>query len=102
VPHYISAAPNPQISLALLRRLEMVLRVSLPARSLQLQEQAFITQVNDALLQNPEAQEYVKELETQYLEEPAPPAGPELIAELERFLRRRRPDAGEGHEPPRG
>lgn len=98
VPHYISAAPNPQISLALLRRLEIVLRTSLPSRPLEAQEQAFVTQVNDALAQNPEAQEYVKELETQYLDEPAPPAGPELIAELERFLRRRRPDGDTGPE----
>ncbi len=92
VPHYISAAPNPQISLALLRRLSIILGVPVPAHPLELQEQAFVTQVNDALAQNPEAQEYVKELETQYVEESPPPSGPELIAELENFLRNRRPD----------
>lgn len=92
VPHYISAAPNPQISLALLRRLETILGVPVPSHPLELQEQAFITQVDEALAQNPEAQEYVKELETQYVEESPPVPGPELIAELENFLRERRPD----------
>jgi hypothetical protein len=97
VPHYISAAPNPQISLALLRRLETALGISVPSHPLELQEQAFITQVNEALAQNPEAREYVKELETQYMEESPPPPGPELIAELENFLRKRRPE-NEGPE----
>lgn len=94
VPHYISAAPNPQISLALLQRLQTTLGESLPSHSLELQEQAFISQVNEALEQNPEAQEYVKELETQYVEDSPPPPGPELIAELENFLRKRRPNEG--------
>jgi proteasome assembly chaperone (PAC2) family protein len=98
VPHYISAAPNPQISLALLRRLQTILRVPMPFGPLELQEQAFIAQVNEALKQNPEAQEYVQELETQYVEEAPPPPGPELIAELEKFLRKRRPDGTEGPE----
>jgi proteasome assembly chaperone (PAC2) family protein len=93
VPHYISASPNPQISLSLLERVAVILRTELPLSGLQAQDLAFRTQVEEALRDNPEATDYVRELETHYREEPTPtpPPGPELIAELEEFLRRRRP-----------
>jgi hypothetical protein len=60
---------------------------------LETQEAAFRSQVEDALIQNPEATEYVRELEKHYSEDGEPRSGPELIAELEEFLRTRRPDA---------
>ena len=91
VPHYISASPNPQISLALLQRVGLILQTELPTSGLQAQEAAFRTQVEEALRDNPEASEYVHELETHYRDEPTPSPGPELIAELEEFLRNRRP-----------
>lgn len=94
VPHYISAAPNPQISLALLRRLALLVGTPMPVENLERQEQAFRTQVDEALVQNPEAGEYVRQLEEHFSEDATPPpSGPELIAELEEFLRNRRPDA---------
>jgi proteasome assembly chaperone (PAC2) family protein len=96
VPHYISASPNPPIALALLRRLASVLGTEVPLGSLKAQEAAFKTQVEEALAHNAEAMEYVRELEAHFSEEPPPPAsGKELIAELEEFLRGRRPEEDE-------
>jgi predicted ATP-grasp superfamily ATP-dependent carboligase len=91
VPHYISATPNPGVALALLRRLAVLLEVDLPLEALQLRAEAFQKQIDDALEDNPEAREYVEQLEAGYKEEAPPPAGPELIDELERYLRSRRP-----------
>ncbi len=94
VPHYISATPNPGVSLALLQRLAVLLGVDLPLEALQLRASAFRTQIDEALQENPEAREYVEQLEAGYGTEAPPPAGPELIDELERYLRGRRPPEG--------
>lgn len=91
VPHYISAAPNPQVSLALLRRVAALLGVALPMESLEVQAQAFNSQIDEALAENPEAMEYVKQLEEHFNDQAAPPPAPQLIEELEEFLRGRRP-----------
>lgn len=90
VPHYISATPNPQLSLALLQRVAAVLGVELPLEPLRAQAQAFNGQIDEALEQNPEAVEYVRQLEEHFGQEVPPPA-PQLIEELEEFLRRKRP-----------
>ncbi|HZU14172.1 MAG TPA: PAC2 family protein [Chloroflexota bacterium] len=95
VPHYISAAPNPGVALALLRRVETILGTPVPVGPLELQQGAFQTQVDAALSQNPEAAAYVQELEQAFRDDTPPPAGPDLIADLENFLRLRRPDDGE-------
>ena len=93
VPHYISASPNPAVSLALLHRVALVLGTEVPMGSLKAQEAAFKAQVEEALAGNPEAVEYVRELEAHFADDATPPQlGPDLIAELEEFLRRRRPE----------
>lgn len=91
VPHYISATPNPQISLALLQRVSKLLEISLPLSDLETQAQAFRTQIDEALQENPEALEYVRQLEEQMQDEEPESDAPELIDELEQFLRSRRP-----------
>lgn len=92
VPHYISATPNPDVALALLRRLNLLLGIDLPLEALQTRALAFRAQIDGALEDNPEAREYVEQLEAGYAnDEPPPAAGPELIDELERFLRKTRP-----------
>jgi proteasome assembly chaperone (PAC2) family protein len=98
VPHYISAAPNPQVSLALLRRVASLLGVTLPLESLEAQARAFNSQIDEALAENPEALEYVKQLEQHFRDETAPAPAPELIEELEEFLRRRRPPPDDPEE----
>jgi predicted ATP-grasp superfamily ATP-dependent carboligase len=98
VPHYISATPNPQVALALAGRVSLLLGTALPTASLQNHARAFEAQVDEALRENPEALEYVRQLEAQYSEEdesdrgePAPVDAPTLIQELEAFLRTHRP-----------
>ena len=95
VPHYISATPNPQVSLALLRRVLTLLGVRLSLTELEEQAKAFRKQIDEALLENPEALDYVRQLEQQFAGEPPPADAPELIDELEEFLRRRRPPPDE-------
>lgn len=96
VPHYISASPNPGVALALLRRVETILGIPVPTGPLELQNGAFQTQVEAALSQNPEAASYVRELEQAFSDDTPPPPGPDLIADLEKFLRLRRPGNGDG------
>lgn len=98
VPHYISASPNPHAALALLRRMASLLDLPLPLESLQEQAEAFSAQINEALQENPEAMEYVRQLEQHFDEESPPGPAPELISELEEFLRRRRPSGDDESE----
>src|SRR5579872_986411 len=94
VPHYISATPNPQVALALLRRVAVLMGTPLPVGPLERHARAFGRQVDEALKENPEAQEYVQELEEQHAEEEAPVDAPGLIEALEEFLRTTRPSEG--------
>jgi proteasome assembly chaperone (PAC2) family protein len=99
VPHYISAAPNPQISLALLRRVGGILGIALPLSELEEQAKAFGAQIDEALVDNPEALEYVRQLEEQLSTEETPAQdAPELMDELEQFLRSSRPSPDESSE----
>jgi proteasome assembly chaperone (PAC2) family protein len=98
VPHYISAAPNPQIALALLERLGSLLGVALPLEPLQSEAATFRSRIDEALAENPEALDYVQQLERHFSEAPPEAAGGELIEELEEFLRRRRPRNDGGAE----
>ena len=97
VPHYISATPNPQVSLALLRRVSGLLGIDVPLAALERQAGAFRTQVDEALRANPDAQTYVRQLEQQLENETPPEPAPKLIDELEEFLRSRRPPS---EDPP--
>jgi proteasome assembly chaperone (PAC2) family protein len=90
VPHYISATPNPQVTVALLRRISSLLNVELEISGLERKSQLFRQQVDEALSDNPEAQEYVRQLEERLGEETVTAPAPELIQDLEEFLRRRR------------
>ncbi|GAC1333617.1 MAG: filament polymerization regulator ParJ [Chloroflexota bacterium] len=95
VPHYISASPNPQVSLALLQRVNQLLGVDLPVANLENEAQVFRTQIDEAVAQNPEAVEYVRQLEEQFVAETPAEDTPDLLNDLEEFLRRRRPPADE-------
>lgn len=91
VPHYISASPNPVVALALLRRVELLLEMKLPVGALESQTSVFRAKLDEALAENPEAAEYVRQLEDHFGEAP-PAAGPELMDALEEYLRTRRAD----------
>lgn len=90
-PHYISAGPNPQVALALLRRLSTLLALELPTGVLETEAESFRQRIDEALLENPEALEYVRQLEEQYGTQTPPVASHELLRDLEEFLRSRRP-----------
>lgn len=96
VPHYISATPNPQVALALLRRVGTLLGTTLPIAPLENHARAFGEQVEEALAGNPEVTDYVRQLEEQHEIEPPPETGPALMDALEEFLRAKRPPGESG------
>lgn len=95
VPHYVSASPNPQVSLALLRAASSLVHMSLPIGGLDVEAQRFRRQIDEAVSQNPEATEYVRQLEAQYEMDAPPEDTPNLLEDLESFLRSRRPPGDE-------
>jgi proteasome assembly chaperone (PAC2) family protein len=102
VPHYLSASPNPQVILALLRHLRRLLDLELNLDPLEMEARRFGLQVDAALNRDPDAAAYVRRLEQQVddertSDEPASqdssdslPSGEAVVRELEDFLRRRR------------
>jgi proteasome assembly chaperone (PAC2) family protein len=96
VPHYIAAAPNPTAALALVRKLEGLVGVSVDAQELESDAGRFETQVIAAIAQNPDVQAFVDSLEAAALEQeagaaPHVPSGDVIAREFQRFLRQRGP-----------
>ncbi len=105
VPEYLSASPNPKVTLAMLETLSEMLDLDIDLTDLRRMETQFAEQVEAVLEGNPELREYVQQLEEQARaerlesDEALPgreplPSGEELIRELEEYLRRRRGQAG--------
>lgn len=101
VPEYLSASPNPRVSLAIIERLRDLLGFSVDLSEAKQLVAEFDRQVTEILAENPELQAYVQELEEQEQaerreeeqpkqmgEEPLP-SGEEIVREVEAFLRRR-------------
>ena len=102
VPHYITASPNPQASVALLQQINALLDINLNLRLLEGQARRFRSRVDEAIARSPEAMSYVRELETRDDgdESPSPgfsqlPTGPEVVRALEEFLRQQRSEDDE-------
>jgi proteasome assembly chaperone (PAC2) family protein len=101
VPRYVAAAPNPKAALALVRRLEGLVGVSVDASELEHAATDYERQVGLAVQSDPEVQAFVERLEQlaedERTGEPEEiPSGDRLASEFQRFLRQR---GGEG--PPR-
>jgi proteasome assembly chaperone (PAC2) family protein len=98
VPHYVAVAPNPKGALALLRRLESLVGVTVDATELEDAAGDYERQVSRAVELDPDVQAFVERLERAADEEnarPDPgslPSGDVLAREFQRFLRQR----GEG------
>ncbi len=93
IPHYVAQPPCPKATLALLRRIEDVLDITLPIDDLPDQARAWEHGVDELASQDTEVAEYVRALERQKDETELPEASGEAIAkEFERYLRRRRSD----------
>jgi proteasome assembly chaperone (PAC2) family protein len=92
VPHYIAAAPNPKGALALVRKLEGLVGVSVDASDLEQASVEYERQVNLAVQSDPDVQAFVERLEQASGEEPETgevPSGDTIAREFQRFLRQR-------------
>lgn len=90
VPHYVAQPPSPKASLALLRKVEDLLDVTVPLGELPEQARAWEHGVNELAEQDTEVAEYVRSLEEQKDAADLPEASGEAIArEFERYLRRK-------------
>jgi len=97
VPHYVATAPNPKASLAILRRLEDLLDLSIQLGDLADEARAWQSGVDELAEDDAEVAEYVRSLEEAKDTTDLPEASGEAIArEFERYLRRRDVDGPEG------
>ena len=97
VPHYVAAAPNPKAALALVRKLESLVGVTIDAAELEDAAADYDRQVSLAVQSDPEVQAFVERLEEAAAEEEEEtigdlPSGDVLAREFQRFLRQRGPD----------
>lgn len=96
IPHYAAAVPNAKAALALVRRLEGLIEVTIDASDLEERAEIFVEQVSRAVAANPEVREHVERLEEEQddsidLSQDVP-SGEAIASELQRFLR----EHGEG------
>jgi predicted ATP-grasp superfamily ATP-dependent carboligase len=94
VPHYVAAASNPKAALALLRRVEGLIGVSVDVSELESAAADYDRQVGLAVQSDPDIQAFVERLEQAADSEgdaaPADvPSGDMLAREFQRFLRQR-------------
>jgi predicted ATP-grasp superfamily ATP-dependent carboligase len=93
VPHYVAAASNPKAALALLRRVEVLIGVSVDVSELESSAADYERQVGLAVRSDPDIQAFVERLEQAAdSEETSPedlPSGDILASEFQRFLRQR-------------
>jgi len=100
VPHYVAAAANPKAALALVRKLESLVGVSVDASELEQASTDYEHQVGLAVQSDPDIQAFVERLERaaeNEHEEISPedlPSGDILAREFQRFLHQRGPDQG--------
>ncbi|HST56632.1 MAG TPA: PAC2 family protein [Solirubrobacteraceae bacterium] len=93
VPHYVAAAPNPKAALALVRKLEILLGVTVDASELESSVADYERQVALAVQSDPEIQAFVERLERAAESEGLPfsaddlPSGDLIAREFQRFLR---------------
>jgi predicted ATP-grasp superfamily ATP-dependent carboligase len=94
VPHYVAAAANPKAALAILRRVEVLIGVSVDVSELESAAADYERQVGLAVHSDPDIQAFVERLEqaADSEEHSSPeevPSGDILASEFQRFLRQR-------------
>jgi predicted ATP-grasp superfamily ATP-dependent carboligase len=97
VPHYVAAASNPKAALALLRRVEGVIGVSVDVSELESAAADYERQVGLAVESDPEIQSFVERLERASDSDRDDgvtdvPSGDAIAREFQRFLRQRGPE----------
>jgi proteasome assembly chaperone (PAC2) family protein len=88
VPTYVSGAPSPKATLALVERTSQLLNVFVPTTDLEIATAAYERQVSDLVAADDETSSYVAELEQRY-DAGDERSGVSLIEEVERYLRER-------------
>ncbi|MHB8241028.1 MAG: PAC2 family protein [Solirubrobacteraceae bacterium] len=94
VPHYVAAATNPKAALALLRKMEVLIGVSIDMSELESAATDYERQVGLAVQSDPDIQAFVERLELA-VDSEGPgspedvPSGDILAREFQRFLRQR-------------
>jgi predicted ATP-grasp superfamily ATP-dependent carboligase len=99
VPHYVAAAPNPKVALALVRAFEGIAGVMVDAGELESAAEDYERQVSAAVASDPEVKAFVERLETA-MDEVEPetpdeddlPSADTIARDFQRFLRQRGPD----------
>jgi proteasome assembly chaperone (PAC2) family protein len=94
VPHYVAAAPNPTAALALVRKLESLVGVSVDASELEGAAGDYERQVAIAVQSDPDVQAFVERLEQMAADEAGEDELPDIngdriAGEFQRFLRQR-------------
>ena len=98
VPHYVAAAPNPKAALALVRKIESLVAVSVDATDLENAAGDYERQVSRAVQSDPEVQAFVERLEEAAGQDTRPlgpgdlPSGDAIASEFQRFLRQQGPE----------
>jgi proteasome assembly chaperone (PAC2) family protein len=99
VPHYVAAAPNPKVALALVRAFEGAAGVAVDAGELETAAEDYERQVNAAVASDPEVKAFVERLESAMdeVQADAPPedlpSADTIARDFQRFLRQRGPEA---------
>jgi predicted ATP-grasp superfamily ATP-dependent carboligase len=95
VPHYVAVVPNPKGALAILRKLEGLVGVTVDASELEDAALEYDRQVSRAVEMDPDVQAFVERLEREASESDDQPdakdlpSGDVLAREFQRFLRQR-------------
>lgn len=98
VPHYVAAAPNPKAALALVRKVESLIAVTVNATDLENATVDYERQVSRAVESDPEVQAFVERLEQASDVDPSPlgpgdlPSGDAIASEFQRFLKQQGPE----------
>jgi proteasome assembly chaperone (PAC2) family protein len=102
VPHYVAAAPNPKVALALVRAFEGIAGVVVDAGELESAAEDYERQVSAAVASDPEVKAFVERLETAMDEVTADtpdeqdlPSADTIARDFQRFLRQRGPESGD-------
>src|SRR5215207_4474026 len=99
VPHYVAAAPNPKVALALVRAFEGAAGVVVDASELEEAAADYERQVTAAVASDPEVKAFVERLESAMDEvqgdesEQRLPSADTIASDFQRFLRQRGPES---------
>ena len=103
VPHYVAAAPNPKVALALVRAFEGIAGVVVDAGELESAADDYERQVSAEVASDPEVKAFVERLENAMDEvqadepdEESLPSADTIARDFQRFLRQRGPDEPSG------